>query len=89
MSIGTLVTLTVLEIVALVLALAVYLVLISKHLRSIASTLAKVTFGVRAVEQQVSTIGPGVGQINSTLEEIARVLPGLAQKADSLAARRR
>ena len=89
MSTTLLVTLTVLEVVALVLVLAVMLSLIAKHLRSIAATLAKVTFGVRAVEQQVSVIGPGVNQMNGTLEELSRVLPGLADRAERLASRRR
>ena len=89
MSTRLLVTLTVLEILALVLALAVYLIMVAKRLRSIAATLAKVTFGVRAVEQQVSVIGPGVNQMNGTLEELSRVLPGLADRAERLASRRR
>ncbi len=88
MSTTLLVTLTVLEVVALVLVLAVMLSLIAKHLRSIAATLAKVTFGVRAVEQQCNVIGPGVTQINQVLEDIANVLPGVASKAESLAGRR-
>lgn len=83
-----LLTLTVLEILALVAVLAVFLVLIAKHLRSISATLAKITFGVRAVDQQCATIGPGVSQINRALQEINNVLPGLAAEAERLAARR-
>ena len=88
MSVATLVILTILEVVALVVVLAIYLTLVSRHLRSIASSLAKVTFGVRAVEQQVSVIGPGVGKVNETLEDIAGALPGIAENAERLAAGR-
>lgn len=84
----TLLTLTIVEILALVLVLATYLVLIARHLRSISSTLAKVTFGVRAVDQQCANIGPSVLQINRVLQDIANVLPGLAGEAERLAAKR-
>ncbi len=59
MSTTLLVTPTVIEIVALVAVLALYLIAVARHLRSIADTLAKITFGVRAVEQQVGVVGPG------------------------------
>ncbi|HVM35330.1 MAG TPA: hypothetical protein VM784_08305 [Actinomycetota bacterium] len=88
MSFRMLMFLTILEIVALVVVLAIYLSLVSKHLRSIAATLAKVTFGVRAVEQQLNVIGPGVGKVNQILEETAGALPGIAEKAERLAAKR-
>ncbi len=87
MSTTLLVTLTVIEIVILVGVLAVYLILVAKHLRSIRATLAKITFGVRAVEQQVGVVGPGVTKVNQTLEEIAGALPGIAAKAENLAGR--
>lgn len=80
-----LVVLTLIEIVALIVILAIYLTIVSRHLRSIASTLAKVTFGVRAVEQQLEVIGPGVGRVNQILEETASALPGIAEKAERLA----
>lgn len=88
MSFRLLMTLTIIEILALVIVLAIYLTLVSKHLRSIAATLAKVTFGVRAVEQQVGVIGPGVGRVNQLLQETASALPGVADKAERLAAKR-
>lgn len=87
MSPTMLITLTVVEIVALVVVLAIYLIKVARHLRSIADTLAKVTFGVRAVESQVGVVGPGVTKINKTLEEIAAALPGVAGKAEKLASR--
>jgi len=82
------VTLTVIEILTLVIVLAIYLILISKLLRSIASTLAKVTFGVRAVDQQCANIAPAVSQVNAGLQAIAGALPGIAEKAEVLASRR-
>ncbi|MDQ3974536.1 MAG: hypothetical protein M3276_09435 [Actinomycetota bacterium] len=88
MSTATLVTLTVLEIVALVAVLAVYLILVSNGLRRIAATLGQVTFGVRAVEQQVSAIAPGLQRLNGVLQDVARTLPTVASKAESLAAQR-
>lgn len=88
MSFRLLVTLTVVEIVALVVVLAIYLIVIARQLRSISANLAKVTFGVRAVEQQCLTIEPAVTKVNQTLTEMAGVLPSLAQKAERLAAGR-
>lgn len=88
MSTTTLVILTVLEVVALVIVLAIYLIIIIRRLRSIGSTLGRVAFGVRAVEQQVSMIGPGVRRVNRTLDEIGRVLSSVVGKAERVAGRR-
>lgn len=85
---GLLVTLTVIEIVSLVLVLAFFLAKISRLLRSIAATLAKVTFGVRAVDQQCANIAPAVTQVNRGLQDISNALPGIASKAETLVARR-
>ncbi len=87
MSPGLLVTLTVIEIVALVVVLGGFLVVIAGHLRSISATLAKVTFGVRAVDSQCAVIGPGVTQLNGTLGQLNSALPGLAAEAERLATR--
>jgi hypothetical protein len=70
MSFALLVTLTVIEILALVLVLAAYLAAVARGLNSISATLAKVAFGVRAVERQV-TIGPTVGELNQALAHLA------------------
>jgi hypothetical protein len=74
--------LTVVEAVALVVVLAVYLVLLSRGLRSIASVLASVNWGVRAVERQLSAVPPAVRDANWALEEIAATLPRLAEKVE-------
>ena len=80
--------LTVVEIVVLVLVLAYFLIRIASQLRDIASLLAEVAFGVRAVERMLNTIRT-VHEINDILDDIVRVVPGVAAKAESLAAERR
>lgn len=85
MSFTLLMTLTVIEVVLLVAVLAAYLRVVTRQLRSISSTLAKVAFGVRAVEEQV-TISSEVRQLNQLVGELAdRELPNLARKAEQAA----
>jgi hypothetical protein len=79
-----LVTLTVLEILVVVGALAFYLWRIAASLRAIAANLAKVTFGVRAIETQCASIGPSVLKVNSQLQTIAGALDGIATKAEQI-----
>ena len=80
-----LITLTVVEIALVVTVLAFYLIRISRSLYMSAKHLAKVTFGVRAVETQCASIGPSVTRINEQLEGIAGALSGVADRAESLA----
>ncbi|MDQ4144038.1 MAG: hypothetical protein M3198_09905 [Actinomycetota bacterium] len=87
MSTTTLVVLTVVETVLLVIVLALYLIILTKRLRSIADTLGTVAFGVRAVESQVSQIGPGTRRLNAVLTDIATALSGVAEKADRVVRR--
>jgi uncharacterized protein YoxC len=82
MSEGLLTILTVVEIVALVVILAIYLLVVAYQLRSIASTLAEVAFGARAVERQLRAVRSNVGQINIVLEDIAGTLPSVVDKAE-------
>lgn len=82
------IALTVLEALLALGVLAVYLVLIQASLKRSVGYAAKVSFGVRAIETQVGQLGPAVTRINSTLEEIAAALPGVAEKAERLAERR-
>lgn len=84
MSFTTLVVLTVIEVLVLVAGLAFFLVVLTRRLRSISQNLARVAFGVRAVETQVNAIGPGVTRINGTLAEINAALPEVARKAEEL-----
>jgi hypothetical protein len=66
--------------------LAIYLVLVANRLQSIALYLSKVTFGVRAIEQQCAPIGPTVTDLNRTVSDIATMLPGIAERAERVAA---
>lgn len=85
MSKGLLTFLTVVEIVGLVVVLALYLILVAKQLRSIAATLAEVTWGARAVERQLRAVDSNIGQMNFALEEVAQALPGVVEKAERVA----
>lgn len=76
---------TVVEIALLVGALAVYLVLIARSLRATSAHLAKVTFGVRAIETQCEPIGPSVVRINEQLVVIGDALDGIAGMAEAAA----
>lgn len=81
-----LIVLTVVEILIFVGALAVYLVAIARSLRSISQFLGKVTFGVRAIETQASSVGPSVTRMNEQLTAIAGALEGVSVKAERLGA---
>ena len=77
--------LTVFEIVLLIGTLAFFLNVVARQLNSISATLAKITFGVRAVETQCLVIGPAADRINANLAEIARGLDEAASRAGRLA----
>ena len=79
-----LVIVTVVEVLIVVGALATYLVLIAASLTRTSKNLAKVTFGVRAIETQCSSIGPSVTRANEQLNVIAGALGGLVNKAERL-----
>lgn len=80
-----LITLSVVEVVLVISVLAYYLIQISKSLNETSRHLAKITFGVRAVETQCSTIGPSVVRINEQLGTIAGAVGGVADKAEAIA----
>lgn len=79
---GLLITLTAIEIVVFLGAVVVYLVRITRSLRTIALNLGKVTFGVRAIESQTAPIGPSVVKINAQLAGIQAALDGAATLAE-------
>lgn len=82
MSQTLLVTLTVVQIVALVAVLAAYLIVLTQRLRSITVSLSKIAWGVRAVETEVGSIGPSVTDINRLLTELTEdLLPEVAAMA--------
>lgn len=76
---------TVFEIVALVVALAIYLLLVAKLLRSISSKLAEIAWGARAVERQLRASRSNIRQVNAALTDIAQVAPGVVRMADDYA----
>ncbi len=82
-----LISLTIVEIVLVVWVISFYLIRISRSLFMSAQHLAKVTFGVRAVETQCASIGPSVTRINEQLDGITAALSGIADRAESLADR--
>jgi hypothetical protein len=77
--------LTVLEIVLFVAVLGYFLNHITGQLVSVNRTLAKITFGVRAVETQCLVIGPAADRINSNLSSVAARLEDVAGRAERLA----
>ncbi len=82
-----LIVLTVLEIALVIGVLALYLIRISASLRRSSQNLAKVTFGVRAIETQCASIGPSVVRVNEQLRTIAGALDQIATKAERLGGR--
>lgn len=82
---GLRVFLSVLEIALLVGTLAIYLNIVAKQLNRISANLARVTFGVRAVETQCAVIGPAVDRINGNLVEVNNDLTRAAAAAETLA----
>jgi DNA-binding FrmR family transcriptional regulator len=82
MSQNMLTILTVAEIVALVVILAIYLLVVAGQLRSIAKTLQEVGWGARAVEKQLRAVRSNIDQINWAMEEVASTLPRVADGAE-------
>lgn len=76
---------TCLEMVLFVVVLGFFLNRVAKQLNSISRTLAKVTFGVRAVETQCLVVGPAADRINSNLSQVAAGLDDAAARAERLA----
>jgi hypothetical protein len=85
MSEGLLTVLSVVEIVALITILAIYLLAVSRGLKRIAATLAEVAWGARAVERQLRAVESNIGQINAALTDIKAVAPGVVRMAETLA----
>ncbi|MGH3821842.1 MAG: hypothetical protein ACRDRA_03215 [Pseudonocardiaceae bacterium] len=85
MSTWLLVILTVIEVVALVVVLAIFLIAITRRLRSIANTLGQVSGGViGAIQGDVCLIGAGAAILNRKLNAIAQALSAITEKAESL-----
>jgi hypothetical protein len=82
---GLLVTLTIVEIVLVVVVLVYYLARIAGSLRRTATLLGKVSFGVRAIETQTEVIGPSVTKVNEQLVTVADALADLTDLATAAA----
>jgi hypothetical protein len=79
--------LTVVEVVLLTAILGWFLARIARLLVAVSATCGKIAFGVRAVESQVSVIGPTTERLNSGLSEVAARLSRAADQAEQLARR--
>jgi uncharacterized protein YoxC len=77
--------LSVVEIVALIVVLAIFLLIVARQLRSISATLAEVAWGARAVERQLRAVDSNIGQVNAALADMVEVAPGLVRLADQYA----
>ncbi len=85
MSMEVLLIFTITEIIALVIALALFVVEITDRLRAIANALGQVSQGVlRRIQGNVFLVGAGAALLNRKLNAIANVLPAIAEKAESL-----
>lgn len=76
---------TVVEIVALVVVLAIFLLIVARQLRSISSTLAEVAWGARAVERQLRAVKSNIGQVNAALTDMVDAAPGIVSMANTYA----
>ncbi len=77
--------LTVLEIALLVGTLATFLNIVAKQLNRISANLARIAWGVRAVETMCGVIGPAVDRINGNLVDVNNDLTRAAAAAETLA----
>jgi len=84
MSSRLLVTLTVVEILALVGVLAFFLVVLTKLLTRVANNLHMVAAGVSSIEGHL-TILAAVPMVNRTLDDIVGALPVIAATANAKA----
>ncbi|MDQ4092688.1 MAG: hypothetical protein M3143_04535 [Actinomycetota bacterium] len=85
MSTALLVILSVIEILALVVVLALFVISITRRLRSIADTLGEVSAGdLGGIQGDVFLVGPGAALLNRKLNAIANALPAIAEQAESL-----
>jgi hypothetical protein len=79
------IVLTVLEIAVLVGTLATFLNIVAKQLNRISANLARIAWGVRAVETMCGVIGPAVDRINGNLVDVNNDLTRAAAAAETLA----
>jgi hypothetical protein len=80
-------TVSVIEIAALVVVLALFLRELTRMLSAVAGNLHGVASGVGAIEGHLAIL-EAVPAVNATLDEIAEALPVVARMANAKAARR-
>ena len=81
------IALTIVEILALVIAVAVYLIVFARQLGSITDTTGQANARIRAAEEELRELGIAAAEVNATLEELHTALAPLAEKAASRAVR--
>ena len=77
--------LSVLEIALLVGVLATFLNIVAKQLNRISANLARIAWGVRAMETMCGVIGAAVDRINGNLVDVNNDLTRAAAAAERLA----
>lgn len=82
-----LVVLSLLEIALVLTVLVAYLVAIARSLRRTTRVLAKVSFGVRAIETQCQAVGPWTMRLNEQLAGLSAGLRDLTRLAEGSGAR--
>lgn len=81
------IVLSIVDALALVGVLAIYLLLIARRLRSIAATLGRITSGAPALDGRAAS-SEDVARLNWRLERLASELTDLAERTERLAGRR-
>ena len=85
MSTQLLVVLTVVEIVALVAALALFVIAITRRLNAVANALGNVSANILgAIQGNVCLVGAGAAILNNQLDAIGAMLPAVAEAAEAL-----
>ncbi|MDQ3629681.1 MAG: hypothetical protein M3417_00080 [Actinomycetota bacterium] len=85
MSTELLIVLSVVEILALVVVLALSLMAVAATARSIAEHLAVLKTDLQEVDRHIGAIEPTAAEINGPLDEIVEALPLIAEKAEAIA----
>lgn len=85
MSTQLLITFTIIECVVLVAGLALFVIALTRRLRSVANDLEQLSGGpIGAIHGKVCLVGAGAAILNRQLDAIAAMLPAVAEKAESL-----
>lgn len=77
--------LTVVEILALVIALAIYLIIFARQLRAISDSIWGLNTRIQSTEQRLRDLGPAAAEVNSALADLRSRLAPVAEKASRAA----